>query len=597
MTVWRRISFREIAWSAVFFLGLAVLHLAPGSFHIFHRYLGPNIMEGPEYGWRMWWYPYALFVKHQNPFFCDIVFWPQGMDLSLQSTCFLKEFLGGLAGGYWYPLAVGNIITLFTVAANGVVGYYIGRRLFRLRVLAYLTGIFLCIGGSLNQNITHLNILSMEGFMLYIFWSQEWMRDPRPGKKHLWRLGLSSALSVACFIQNIVFLSLWTLLLLMAMAFLKRLTALHIKTLLYAVLVCIVLNLPQLVPNMITFAAHPEWAKGYSYENDIRVFRFSLIDFFLPWKQSHPLYSVLSQPFIQKFDLYPQQEPFMGFLVLGLTLYGLFRYTRKVLWWFVPGVIFFLWSMGYDIRIIPKGKALFPGPFRLVMILPIVNTLRNPSRLILVTQLCFGISAGYGVMGLVAFLRRKILFRIPGPRVLFYLAILFASIHLWELTLFPYPSSDPRHCPYYSVMRNDPEDVAVLDCPMQTGLQCHMYFTSLHHKRAIHGFGGRMWLPIVWEHEDPFYIEKMLSRIPPNQWPGYARRLSRAMFQARVKYITIHKWLYPNPGNYQWVIQFLENRTFWENQREYQKSLRVYEDETHLIYRLVPYKTWPERVK
>jgi hypothetical protein len=344
-TLSKRISFLEMAVSIVFFLGLAVFHLAPASLRIFHRYMGPGMGEGPEYYWRMWWYPYALFVKHQNPFFCDIVFWPPGMDLSLQSTCFLKEVLGGFVGGYWYPLAVGNIITLLTVAANGVVGYYIGRRLFRLPILAYLTGIFLCIGGSLNQNISHLNILSMEGFMLYIFWFREWMRDPAPGKKHLWRLGLSSALSVACFIQNIIFLALWTLLLLVPMVLRRRLTALHIKTLLYAVLVCIVLNLPQIIPNMITFAAHPQWAKGYTYETDVRHFRFSLIAFFLPWKPDHPLYSVLSEPLIRRFNIHPQLEPFMGFLILALTLYSLFRYPRKVLWWFVMGLFFFLFRV------------------------------------------------------------------------------------------------------------------------------------------------------------------------------------------------------------------------------------------------------------
>jgi hypothetical protein len=124
-----------------------------------------------------------------------------------------------------------------------------------------------------------------------------------------------------------------------------------------------------------------------------------------------------------------------------------------------------------------------------------------------------------------------------------------------------------------------------------------MYFTSLHHKRAIHGFGGRMWLPAVWEHEDPFYIEKMVYQLPRDQWPAYVRRLAGAMFQARVKYVTIHKWLYPNPGHYQWVTQILEDRTFRKNQQEYQRILRVYEDKTHLIYRLVPYKTWPERIK
>lgn len=581
----RKSRLREFFVSFLFFLGIAILHLAPGSFHIFRRFLGFTMVEGPDYAFRIWWFPYALFVKRQSPFFCDMVFWPPGMNLTLQSSCFLKEVIGGFLGGMWYPLVVQNIMTILTVAANGTAAYYIGKRLFRLKPFAFLTGIFVAISGSLNQNIPHLNILSAEGFLLYIIFLYDWMRDPRPSSRHIWRLGLASALSVACFIQNIVFLGIWTLLILSAMLVRRRITWNHLRILSLAVIVGAFLNLPQLIPNMRIFLEHPEWAKGYFYEQDIRTFRFSLIQFILPWKNYHPLFHLISVPVMQKWKIYPVWEPFLGFFVVFLSIYGFRHFPRKVLPWFLPGLFFLLLSMGPGIRATPHSRSFLPGPFLLVKYIPILNTLRNPSRYIMVAQICLGICGVYGAMAIIKKLRKKHCFNVLRGRFVIYMAGLFALIHIWELTVFPFPSTDTRHCSYYKVMRKDPCDVAVLDCPMQTGLQCHMYFVSLHRKRAIHGFGGRVWFPDLWKHEDPFYLESFISKTPEKEMPCYVDRLSKAMIDARVKYIVIHKWLYPQRRDYESIRKFLENKSLWKTQNYYEDIACVFEDDNHIIYK------------
>ena len=354
------------------------------------------------------------------------------------------------------------------------------------------------------------------------------------------------------------------------------------------ILIAVFLNLPHLVPNALVFLKHPKWAKGYHFNNDIRTFRFSLVMFFLPWKRTHPLFHVLSLPVYRRLGMYPGVEPFLGYLLLGLSIYGWIRYPRKAGVWMVPGIVFFLWSLGPDIKLTPGSKAILPAPYRLVMILPILNTLRNPSRFILVTQICMGISAGYGAFGVLCRLKRAKVFLKRKKMLVYLLAVLFACVHILELSLFPYPSTDPHHCAYYPEIRKDPADVAVLDCPMQTGLQCHMYFTRLHRKRAIHGFGGRVWFPDLWRHEDPFYMEKFLPGIPREKWDEYKRKLEDAMYKARVKYVIVHKWLYPGADSYKIVREFLENKPLWENREKFEKILKVYEDETHIVYEAVP---------
>ncbi|MBN1901884.1 hypothetical protein JW926_11230 [Candidatus Sumerlaeota bacterium] len=560
------------------------MHLSPGSFHIFRRFLAFSMVEGPDYAFRIWWFPYALFVKKQSPFFCDMIFWPPGMNLTLQSSCFLKEFIGGLLGGFWRPLVAQNILTILTVAANGTAAYYIGRRLFRLKPLAYLTGIFIAISGSLNQNIPHLNILSAEGFLLYMIFLHDWSRDSHPGNRHIWRLGLSAALSVACFIQNIVFLGLWTLLICIGTLFRRRLTWIHLRILSLAIVIAFMLNLPHIIPNIQTFMEHPEWAKGYFYEQDVRTFRFSLIQFFLPWKNYHPMYPLLSIPVMEKWKIYPVWEPFLGFFVLFAGIYGFWRYRRRVLPWFVPGVFFLLLSLGPGIRLTPHSRSFLPGPFLLVKRIPILNTLRNPSRYILPAQVCLGICAVYGAIGVIDKLRKIPRFRPIRKQIVVYAAGLFALIHLWELSVFPFPSTDPKRCPYYREMRKDPEDVAVLDCPMQTGLQCHMYFVSLHGKRATHGFGGRVWFPDLWKHENPFYMDSFIFKIPPEELPDYVKRLAKRMSEARVKYIVVHKWLYASKDACMGIRRFLENESLWRRQNYYANVHCVFEDDDHIIY-------------
>jgi hypothetical protein len=337
---------------------------------------------------------------------------------------------------------------------------------------------------------------------------------------------------------------------------------------------------------------HPEWAKGYFYEQDIRIFRFSLIEFFLPWKNYHPLYRLVSVPVMQKWRIFPVWEPFLGFFVVFLSLYGFRRYPRKVFPWFIPGVFFLLLSLGPGIRLTPHSRSFLPGPFLLVKQIPVLNTLRNPSRYILAAQVCLGICGVYGAAAIINKLRKNERFHALGGRLVVYGAVLFALVHIWELTVFPFPSADPRHSPYYKVMREDPEDSAVLDCPMQTGLQCHMYFVSLHQKRAVHGFGGRVWFPDFWKHEDPFYLESFIFKTPENEMQGYIQKLAKAMYGARVKYIVIHKWLYSQREDYQGVRKFLENKSLWKAQDYYQGIDCVFEDDDRIIYKVAKEEGW-----
>jgi len=210
---------------------------------------------------------------------------------------------------------------------------------------------------------------------------------------------------------------------------------------------------------------------------------------------------------------------------------------------------------------------------------------RNPSRYIIVTQICFGISAGYGAFALCRRLRKSGPFLKIKKHAVVLLCLLVSLFHMAELTLFPYPSSNPRHCPFYMVMRGDPDDVAVLDCPFHPGLQCYMYFTHLHRKRAVHGFGGRVWFPELRRHEDPYYIDKYLNETPVDAMPSYVERLAAGLEGANVRYVNIHKWLYSHPSSWKRIARFLEDSRFWKN-RGNVRIEPVYEDGDNLIYRV-----------
>ena len=89
--------------------------------------------------WFHWWVRHAL-STHQNPFFCDMIYYPIGRDLIFlfknNLDCFLAIPFYSLFG---YP-AYYNVICIVVMVFNGVAMYCLARRFTENHLIAFLTG-------------------------------------------------------------------------------------------------------------------------------------------------------------------------------------------------------------------------------------------------------------------------------------------------------------------------------------------------------------------------------------------------------------------------------------------------------------------------
>ncbi|NTV65925.1 MAG: hypothetical protein HGA65_20645, partial [Oscillochloris sp.] len=124
----------------------ALLVMAPALLRIASAIPGGPVaaVDGWQNVWNLWWVQRALASGH-NPFFSDMIFYPQGVSLALQTLGLSNGILALPVTAIWGPAAGYNAAVLLALILCGLAGCALALEVSGDRLVAFLAGlIFTC---------------------------------------------------------------------------------------------------------------------------------------------------------------------------------------------------------------------------------------------------------------------------------------------------------------------------------------------------------------------------------------------------------------------------------------------------------------------
>ncbi|MCL7453712.1 MAG: hypothetical protein M8467_11770 [Anaerolineae bacterium] len=496
----------------------------------FGSHVPGNGVDDPPLTWNLWWVPHALLELGTNPFDCNYLFYPLGINLSLYTLTVLNGLLS-------IPLQVvvglvpaSNLLLLssFVLSAYGaflLASYLLARYVppgesqqprgaklpGRLggwwSVLpAFAAG--LLYGFAANKlNYAALgqwNIASSQWIPFYVLYLLKVGSGPRQSPGRRWRDPVLAALFLVlqayAELTYATFLVLFTALWLLWQAIVRlrkgqiaQLGRLGVGLAIVAILFAAGLSpmLAMMLPDLL--AAGDILVEGGGFAG---AYSADLLGFFVP-SSLHPLFGSLVEGLGVGHSV--GQHVYVGYGVLILAsvgiLYGWRR--RTVRFWSLAAALFWLLTLGPSLRVNGQGTGV-PLPFALVARLPFFEGNRYPSRYSVMLLLCLAMLVAFGLSFLLSRQRPS------RSRFVHLAAPLLVLLLLFEHLSMPLPLSDMRVPDVYRTLQREmPGDFALLDLPVAwrngfrvTGTQhptimFQQYYQSVHQKRLLAGNTSR----------------------------------------------------------------------------------------------------------
>ena len=496
----------------------------------FGTHVPGNGVDDPPLTWNLWWVQHAFLELGTNPFDCDYLFYPLGINLAFYTLTLLNGLLSMPLQAVVGLVAASNLVLLSSFVLSGYGAFLLASYLLqlvsqdepgssgfskRLATLAAFVGGLLYAFASSKMAYAALgqwNIASSQWIPYYVLCLLKMGAQPRS-----WRYPLLAALFLLfqayAELTYTTFLALFTGVWLAWAAFtswqdgeLRRLGPLAIRLVVLGLvfLVGLAPMLAMMLPDML--AEGDIFVEGSGFAD---VFSADLLGYLVP-TMYHPLLGSLVAHF--DFDHDVGQHIYPGYFALALAAAGVayalrcrkqpprpnstFRWTA---FWLISTLVFWLLTLGPSLRINGQDTGL-PLPFALIAQLPFFEGNRYPSRYSVMLLLSLAMLAALGVRAVGAKLSAQ---RRPGPVVTAAL-LLGAGLMLFEHLSIPLPLSN-MDVPdiYQTIAREVPGDVTLLDLPVAwrngfrvTGTQhpiimFSQYYQSVHQKRILAGNTSR----------------------------------------------------------------------------------------------------------
>jgi hypothetical protein len=478
-----------------------------------------NGADDPPLTWNLWWVQDALLRQGVNPFDCDFLFYPLGINLAFYTLTVLNGLLSIPLQAVAGLIPASNLILLSSFVLSGYGAFLLSeyllsrsegalRRTQRPNFTALLPGfgaglLYAFASSKLAYAaLGQWNIASSQWIPFYVLCLLQMGEEPRR-----WRHPLLAAiflllqayaeLTYASFL--VLFTALWA-----AWQLATRLRSGQLwrlagnLVLIGGILVVGLLPvLAMMVPDLM--AEGDIFVEGGGFAD---AFSADLAGFLVP-TMYHPLFGSLVERF--SFDHTVGQHLYLGYSVLALAVVGAVRAWRRssaAKFWTLSALIFWLMTLGPSLRVNGQDTGI-PLPFALVAQLPFFKGNRYPSRYSVLFVLSLSVLVAFG---LAAILRRRQ--TAPHSSVRSALPTL-VGLALMALVLFehlsiPLPMSDMQVPAVYQAIADEmPGDWTLLDLPVAwrngfrvTGTQhpiimFEQYYQTVHGKRILAGNTSR----------------------------------------------------------------------------------------------------------
>ncbi len=478
-----------------------------------------NGADDPPLTWNLWWVKDALLRQGTNPFDCDYIFYPLGINLAFYTLTVLNGLLSLPLQAVAGLIPASNLLLLSSFVLSGYGAFLLSGRILsgnlaaerrtgkldlRLLLPAFGGGLLYAFasGKLAYAALGQWNIASSQWIPYYVLCLLQMGDNPRR-----WRYPLLAAvfmllqayaeLTYASFL--VLFTALWALWHLVARFRSGELLRLAGNLVLIGCVVAVGLLpvLVMMVPDLMVEGDIFVEKGGFA-----DVFSADLLGYLVP-TMYHPLFGSLVERF--QFDHTVGQHLYLGYSVLALAVVGAVWAWRKasaVRFWTTSTILFWLLTLGPSLRIDGRDTGI-PLPFALVAELPFFKGNRYPSRYSVLFFLSLAVLVAFG---LAAVLRRReggpsLHGRQPLRNVS---ALVLIGLVLFEHLCIPLPMSDMKVPSVYQAIADEmPGDWTLLDLPVAwrngfrvTGTQhpiimFEQYYQTVHGKRILAGNTSR----------------------------------------------------------------------------------------------------------
>lgn len=535
--------------------------------------------------WNLWWVKQALLVEQTNPYYTDLLYYPEGVNLYFHTLVLTAGLIGiplQLLG--FNLIATYNLVLLSTFVLAGYGMYLLCMYLTRHVWASFVGGIVFAFSPYHFAHLFgHMNLASLQWLPFYVLallkafepgpvwrWSERTdvagFSPPDTEARRarlLWSVGAGALLALIAYtdwlyaIFMVLFTGLfaaWKLLVPAERRAMGRGIRSWVEAATRLVIVAaifLVLSAPIFFPTL------SEATRGYAQQPPLEVLVYSsdLTSAITP-SELHPMWGASIREQVNNTGPYlpiknsSERVVFLGFSVLALAVLGLWRGWRslQVRFWGFAALTTWVLSLGPVLQYMGKTEfTLFqvnvPLPYLLLYRLPLLSIMRTPARLTVLTMLALGVLAAFA---LAALLGRRYLER--GRRLSFRNAVwglLLPALIVFEFLSTPFPTVPPGwNVPIYRQIASEPGDFALLELPIRP-FGDYMAYQTIHGKPIVGGYLSRQPpYPTLSQTPALHYLEDTVSADDPVAAQVSQGRGVAALKELGIRYVIIRWWAF-----------------------------------------------------
>jgi hypothetical protein len=355
--------------------------------------------------WDIWWVGFALLKAHTTIFQTGMLFWPIGANLVYQTMSPIGALLSLPFQAISIPFGY-NFLFFFGFLLSGIGMYFLADYIVKNKYAAFLAGLFFAFSSfHIAQAYSHIDWMNIGWAPIAIYFLLRMIKE-RGKAVYYNALGLSISIVLLTFmgdVEQTIMISLVLLGIIIAYALLKEPRRHLLRrefwiALVLAVVLTFILGSWGFIP-ILTTILHPG---GLSTVNSLNTVQYNelwsgdLLSFFLP-SFYNGIFNTLAQayyPHIFYQDL-TERVSYIGYVVLALALYGIYKNGRKAWLWIVLALASALMVLGPYVQVWGTLTGI-PSLYLLYHAIPALNVVREPGRFNLILTIAMALLAASG---------------------------------------------------------------------------------------------------------------------------------------------------------------------------------------------------------
>ena len=472
-------------------------------------------------------------------YYTPLLFHPTGVSLLHHNLAWVNIatwlFLEPIVGSF----AAYNLVHLLHIPLCGLTMFLLGRRLFKLDSIAFLSGLVFAFWPYRITDVNHPNMISTEVFPLFMLFLLRLFRDGRQIRDGV----------IAGVLLALIGYMRWQLAILAGfMACLYVLYALIWERgqwgwrTVFGLAVVVGISVALVAP-----AAYPlvrgDVAGGFSSEAYGMQLGSSqdLLNWFVPQRQ-HPLRDLYDRVFA-KYAGIPEGDrnsAFLGHIVLLLAGVGAVKRWKDTRFWFILAAVCFLLALGPHLQFNGDHYVNISLPIRLIDWALPVRMLRYPHRFTALLALPVAALAGYGALVLRGWLaRQRWGGRVARPVIL---SALLGLLILADYVSIPTATVSTRVPDFYLDLASEAGDFAIVELPGQRpDAAPYMFYQTVHGHPLQTGHISRVPSKALDFISSVPVLSMTYEDGPLNTKPPDVSRQLAMLADAGFRYIVVHK--------------------------------------------------------